>query len=167
MTSSEGSRMATIRRLSHADMPFVERMLLVAAHWQTNPDRLNEPVSEETPRYVAGWGRPGDLGVVAIDEQDSPVGAAWYRLFPEEKPGYGFVDSTVPELSIAVRADKRAQGTGTQLLQALIESAAMGEHTMLSLSVSCDNPAVRLYERLGFSIVGQADGSWTMLLSIT
>ena len=147
-------------------MPFVERMLLVAAYWQAGPDPLNESVPEETLRYVVDWGRPGDLGVIAIDEQDSPIGAAWYRLFPEESPGYGFVDSSIPELSIAVHADKRAQGIGTQLLQALIGSAATSGHRMLSLSVSSDNPARRLYERLGFKIVGETGGSWTMLLSI-
>ncbi len=147
-------------------MPFVERMLLAAAYWQTNPDPLNESLPEETLRYVADWGRPGDLGVIAIDEQDSPIGAAWCRLFPEDSPGYGFVDSSIPELSIAVRADKRAQGIGTRLLRALISSAAMSGHRMLSLSVSSGNPARRLYERLGFKIVGETDGSWTMLLSI-
>ena len=141
-------------------------MLLVAAYWQTDLGPLNESVPEETLRYVVDWGRPGDLGVIAIDEQDSPIGAAWYRLFPEERPGYGFVDSSIPELSIGVRADKRAQGIGTQLLQALIGSAATSGHRMLSLSVSSDNPALRLYERLGFKIVGETGGSWTMLLSI-
>ena len=46
-------------------------------------------------RYVENWGRPGDAAVVALDE-GFPVGAAWYRLFKENAPGYGFIDERRP-----------------------------------------------------------------------
>ncbi len=156
----------TMRLLSDADMPFMQRMLQAAAYWQTDDDRPNESIPEEALRYITDWGRPGDLGVIAIDELDSPVGAASYRLFPEDEPGYGFIDCSIPELTIAVRANGREQGIGTKLLQALVERAVLSGHRGLSLSVSSDNPAVRLYQRLGFRKVGEAEGSWTMLLSL-
>ena len=63
-----------------------------------------------------GWGRPGDNAVVAIDEFQ-PVGAAWYRLFEQDEPGYGFVDEETPELTIAVVPSRRGRGLGEELLE--------------------------------------------------
>ncbi len=116
-------------------------------------------------RYLCGWGRHGDSALIA-GEDDGPVGAAWYRLFPEGEPGYGFVATDVPELSIGVAADARGRGIGTLLLDALIADARNGGFPALSLSVEPDNPAVRLYERAGFSRVPSNGGSWTMLLTL-
>jgi GNAT superfamily N-acetyltransferase len=73
--------------------------------------------------YLAGWGRPGDRAVVAAGADGRLLGAAWYRLFPADAPGYGFVASDVPELSIGVTADARGKGVGSALLDALLTVA--------------------------------------------
>jgi len=112
-------------------------------------------------RYVAGWGRPGDSAFVAIDEFQ-PVGAAWYRLFRADNPGYGFVDEETPELSIAVVPSKRGTGLGSELLDALLERARADGYAAISLSVERDNPAVALYERHGFERVREDADSYTM-----
>jgi ribosomal protein S18 acetylase RimI-like enzyme len=58
-------------------------------------------------------------------------------------------------------------GTGSgRPLAALIEArgtAASGQ----SLSVEQDNPAVRLYERLGFMRVERVANAWTMRLDLS
>ena len=81
-----------IRHAGAHDLPFLRDMLRHAyyARWGNEADVPLE-------RYVAGWGRPGDAALVAIDEFQ-PVGAAWYRLFKEDEPGYGSVDPDTPEL---------------------------------------------------------------------
>ncbi len=113
--------------------------------------------------YVAGWPRPGDLGVVAEDA-GRPVGAAWARLFPPDAPAYGFVRADVPELAIATVPDRRGTGLGGALLRELVAVAAAAGVPGLSLSVHRDNPALRLYERHGFVRVGRLGESHTMLL---
>lgn len=118
-------------------------------------------------RYLAGWARPGDAGVLALDERDVPVGAAWYRLFSRDEPGYGFVSESIPELSIAVRPEARRAGVGTALLTALVRLAGDEGHAALSLSVEPDNPARALYERLGFRRVGSEGGAWTMQVELS
>ena len=94
------------------------------------------------------------------------LGAAWWRFLSGPRAGYGFVDETVPELSIGVRADHRGEGNGTLLLTALISEARRRGIPGLSLSVESDNPAIRLYLELGFSVVADVDGSPTMLLRL-
>jgi GNAT superfamily N-acetyltransferase len=108
-------------------------------------------------RYLNGWGRPGDAGVVAVSEEGQRLGAAWYRLFPVDEPGWGFVAADVPELSIGVVGAARGRGVGGALLAALLELAREQGHRTLSLSVHRQNPARRLYERVGFGEAGISD----------
>jgi ribosomal protein S18 acetylase RimI-like enzyme len=55
-----------------------------------------------------------------------------------------FVDDKTPEVSIGVHQTYRGQGTGTELLETLIEYAVRERVPALSLSVEPDNYAVRL-----------------------
>ncbi|MDX2029700.1 MAG: GNAT family N-acetyltransferase [Blastocatellia bacterium] len=121
---------------------------------------VNQP---EIAKYVDRWGRGEDHGVVAIENLTlEPVGAAWLRIFPVEKKGYGHVREGIPELSIAILPGYRNQGIGSALLRRLIGDAR-GRFSAISLSVSRENPAVRLYERFGFEAVDQSGSSITML----
>ena len=112
-------------------------------------------------RYLAGWPRPGDYGLVA--EHDGPVGAAWYRTFTEAIHGYGFVAEDVPELAIAVIASRRHEGIGRRLLIDLIDAGIAQGHPALSLCVAEANPARGLYESVGFVDVEKHGSSWTMI----
>jgi ribosomal protein S18 acetylase RimI-like enzyme len=145
-----------IRQAGTQDLPFLRDMLRHAyyARWGNEADVPLE-------RYVAGWGRRGDHALVAIDEFQ-PVGAAWYRLFAEDEPGYGFVDAGSPELTIAVVPSRRGRGLGKQLLGALLEHARVEGFAQISLSVEPDNPALHLYEQHGFTKSGERAGAWVM-----
>ena len=145
-----------IRRGGAQDLRFLRDMLHHAYYWRERvPGSL-------VSRYVRGWGRPGDTAVIALDG-GFPVGAAWYRVFTAEEPGYGFVDEQTPELAIAVVPSQRGKGVGEQLLLALIERARQAGHTSLSLSVEPGNPARKLYERHGFRVVDEGAEAWTMV----
>ena len=145
-----------IRRASRADVPFLRDMLRHAYYW-----RWGTLDSIPGTRYVAGWGRPGDAGVIALD-LGFPVGAAWYRLFRRDAPGYGFVDEETPELTIAVVPSRRGRGFGEQLLSALLDRARSEGYRDVSLSVERDSPALKLYERFGFRGVREEDDTVVM-----
>jgi ribosomal protein S18 acetylase RimI-like enzyme len=156
-----------VRPATTADLDFLGAMLYEAATWRPGPRPPTETALADPAiaRYLRGWGRDGDSALIA-EEDDRPVAAAWYRLFPEDDPGYGFVATDVPELSIGVAAEARGRGIGTSLLDALIAEARDGGFPALSLSVEPDNPALRLYERAGFSRVPSNGATWTMLLAL-
>jgi ribosomal protein S18 acetylase RimI-like enzyme len=152
-----------VRRGGPQDVRFLRDMLHHAYYWKERaPDTGPGPVA----LYVKAWGRRGDTAVIALDK-GFPVGAAWYRLFDRERPGYGFVDERTPELAIAVVPNARGKGVGTALLQTLLERARADGYRTISLSVDRANAgAIELYERYGFSRVGEDDDSVTMLASL-
>jgi ribosomal protein S18 acetylase RimI-like enzyme len=115
-------------------------------------------------RYLDGWGRPGDAAVVAVDGLS--LGAAWNRLFPGEDPGWGFMATDVPEISIGVAAEARARGVASALLDAFLTLAREQGYRAVSLSIDRQNPARRLYERTGFRETGISDPTDTSVTMI-
>jgi len=115
----------------------------------------------EISRYAEDWGRIDDLGFVAVIGETC-VGATWIRLLKGANKGYGYVDETTPELTIAVAPTFRGRGIGTKLLARLM-TEAKNRYQAVSLSVSADNPALRLYQRFGFGVVATGGNSLTMI----
>jgi ribosomal protein S18 acetylase RimI-like enzyme len=144
-----------IRRGGRQDVRFLRDMLHHAYYWrERSPGEGPGPVA----LYVKGWGRPGDTALIAVDE-GFPVGAAWYRLFRRDHPGYGFVDEETPELAIAVVPSCRGRGIGEALLDALIEKAHSESYGAVSLSVEKGNDALLgFYEKHGFTRVHEDGG---------
>jgi ribosomal protein S18 acetylase RimI-like enzyme len=152
-----------IRPLKSDDRLLLWDMLYHAIHV---PEGRSPPPREvvrlpELARYVRGWGRVGDCGFLASEPlRSEPLGAAWLRLLIGQDKGYGYIDDETPELCIAVLPEYRGRGIGTQLLTCLL--ASVRGVPSISLSVSQDNPAIRLYQRFGFVVVRHGDGTLTM-----
>jgi GNAT superfamily N-acetyltransferase len=152
------------RRATPHDQAFLWEMLYHAIYVPAGSplpprDTIYRP---ELARYVEQWGKPHDLGIIALVHVNIPIGAAWLRLLTGTHRGYGYIDDKTPELSIAVLPDYRGQGTGAALLERLF-AAARKRYPGISLSVSSTNPARRLYERAGFVPIAFAGDSITML----
>jgi len=156
----------SIRCAAAGDGEFLADMLVAAVNWSPEWKRrsrrrvLSDP---RTARYIAGWPRGTDLGVIA-EAGSAPVGAAWVRFFPAGAPAYGFVRPDVPELTIGVAASWRGRGVGRDLLRAIAASAAAAGIQAISLSVERKNFARGLYLSEGFTVVdGAGPQSDTML----
>jgi hypothetical protein len=109
-----------VRPTEPDDEPFLWDMGWAATAMDAEMRALGRDAALAMPhvrRYLNDWGRPGDTGVVAVSEDGQRLGAAWYRLFPVEDPGWGFVAADVPALSIGVVGAARGRGVGDTVCQ--------------------------------------------------
>lgn len=169
-----------IRRATGDDGSFLTDMLVEAVNWSAEwkpRSRRRIMADSKTARYIAGWPRATDLGVIAeaAAEPAGPAesakppepaglsglresaGAAWLRFLPASEPGYGFVAGDVPELTIGVAESWRRRGLGRALLRAIAAEARAHGIGRISLSVERKNHAQRLYLSEGYRIVDSSD----------
>lgn len=157
----------TIRPLSSADRRLLREATLANMNW--NGARFTFHDVDSTPEishYFTNFPSGCDFGL-AHHDGDLVRAVAWLVFLPVEDPGYGFVDSDTPELSITTFTGSRGQGLGSALLSELISEARRRGLTGISLSVEAGNDARHIYERAGFNVVGNNGGSDTMFLSLT
>jgi ribosomal protein S18 acetylase RimI-like enzyme len=141
-----------IRAATAADEDFLWRMLYYAAHMEQ--DGATSPYAARDDaylaRYVRGWGAASDLGVIGM-LGERLVGAVWSRVLEPAQGAAPEAAEALPEIAAAVDPAFLGQGIGTRLLRAYLDMA--GRHIpAVTLSVRADNPAARLYERLGFQV---------------
>ena len=157
--------MAT-RLLNESDRPLLRQATLANMNW-SGPrftfDDLDQ--SKDLAHYYSDFPREDDFGM--LDEAAGDVRAvAWLVFFSAEHPGYGFVEETIPELSITTFDGFRGQGIGERLLREVIAAAVERGMPGISLSVEDGNRARSLYSRSGFQVVGRSGDSDTMLLRL-
>jgi ribosomal protein S18 acetylase RimI-like enzyme len=77
-----------------------------------------------------------------IEKDNAPIGRIYVYRSPRE----------IQLMEISLIAELRGQGIGTTLLHELIDEARASD-CELTLHVELDNPAQRLYQRLGFRLI--------------
>jgi len=157
-----------VEELTATDEPLLWEMLYLAVHVPPGVSPPDKDIvhTTELSRYVEGWGKDGDLGVKVLTSDGKAVGAAWLRMLKGENRGYGYIDDETPELGIALKQEHRCKGMGTRMIKQLAKQA-LEKYSAISLSVFNENPALRLYLKMGFEIMGEYGSSLTMKKSLT
>ena len=152
------------RFLDADDLWFLKEMLFEAIYLppdekkKLTPEILNHP---QIKLYHENWGRKGDIAIIALDVE-KPVGCIWTRLYTNEYPGFGFIDDSIPEVSVALVEEYRGKGIGTKLFELILNECKKSGYSCLSLSVDAVNQSYKLYKRIGFTDHCFKDGTYTM-----
>jgi ribosomal protein S18 acetylase RimI-like enzyme len=119
-----------------------DREMALLPHWSAD-DRdsfLRQQFDAQHRHYHAHY--PGARYELILRDGE-PVGRLYVCALAEE----------VRLMDIALLAAQRGRGIGTALVQRVLEEARSAGKP-ITLHVEADNPARRLYERLGFRVVG-------------
>lgn len=143
--------------------------IVYIAHYPTRspiPDAITARHLPHVSHWVNDWDRKGDMAVIAHHE-DIFLGAACCRLFSHSDQVAGFLSEQTPVLLLAVLPQYRRQGIGHSLLTTLMQRAKDASFSSLSLAVAIHNPAIKLYESVGFYSIKISEDSlatmWTSL----
>jgi ribosomal protein S18 acetylase RimI-like enzyme len=158
-----------LRQATDADLDVLADLLVVATNWDgtRGTTRASIEADPKSWRYLDGWKRPTDFGVVAQDGMRT-IGAAWARFGTSKDAGYGYISDDIPEVTIAVSLEARGRGVGRAMLAALMHTAQDLGLPGLSLSVEDGNHGARsLYEKVGYLPAGRNGNADTLLLALT
>ncbi len=155
----------TIKSLNPEYEAFMWELLyknIFVAHENGSADREIEDLPE-LKNYIQHWGEyQDDVGFIALDENNQPVGAVWTRLFNEDDQMWGFVDNDTPEMNISILDSHRGKGLGSRLLISLFEELKT-KYSQVSISAHPDNRCVVFYKRNGFEIYEEYDNALTLV----
>ncbi|MEC0092332.1 GNAT family N-acetyltransferase [Paenibacillus macquariensis] len=159
----------TIRPIVEQDMPFLWDMLYESLYVPEGQKAFSREVIKEPliAKYLDNWGREGDMGYIAVNNEGYSIGSITMRYFNEDNKGYGYISNDTPELGMSLIKEYRGQGIGTALLRKLFEEMTELGIKRISLSVDPRNlAAVKLYQRVGFEEVGMEGTSITMIADL-
>ena len=154
-----------IRHISPDEFPLLEDFLYEAIFVPEGfKSEIPRSVVRDDPKCRAAYldfgTLPDDRAVVAVVDE-KVIGACWVRTTDE----YGHVDEETPSFSISLYRPYRGHGLGTAMMKAMLDELRDAGYARASLSVQKENPALRLYERMGFRIVsdGFDETEWLMI----
>ena len=116
----------------------------------------------ELQEYIVGFGnRKHDKALVA-EIQGNVIGAIWVRIMND----YGHIDNDTPSLAMSVHKKYRGLGIGTSLLKQLLQVEKLAGYSKISLSVQKSNYAVKMYEKVGFTVVDENNEEYIMIANL-
>lgn len=154
----------TIRELKEEEYSVLKDFLYDAIYI---PEGLAAPPRSvldvpELQVYIKEFGRSKHDHALAAIVQEKIVGIVWARIMND----YGHIDDETPSLSISVLKEYRGAGIGTALLETMLTHLASRGYSRVSLSVQRENYAVKMYEKVGFTVYIEKDEEYIMVVRL-
>lgn len=109
--------------------------------------------------YITDFGeRPDDICFLA-EADEKVAGAVWVRVMED----YGHLEEGVPSFAISLYKEYRGMGIGTTLMKRMLQELTLRGYEKASLAVQKANYAVRMYQKVGFDIVGENEEEYLMM----
>ena len=116
----------------------------------------------ELQEYIVEFGnRKHDKALVA-EMQGNVIGAIWVRIMND----YGHIDNDTPSLAMSVYKKYRGFGIVTSLLKHLLQVERLAGYSKISLSVQKSNYAVKMYEKVGFTVADENNEEYIMIVNL-
>ncbi len=154
-----------IREMQRTEYPLLENFLYEAIFI---PNGVEPPPKSiiyrpELQVYISEFGtNKHDIAFVA-DIDGKIVGAVWVRIMND----YGHIDDNTPSFAISVYKEYRGKGIGTALMKKILATLKERGYKQASLSVQKENFAAKMYQKLGFQIIGVNEEEFLMLKKIS
>ena len=131
------------------------------------PEGIKAPPKEIIKRpelqiYVSDFGKQKSDVCFVAESSEQIVGAVWARIMKD----YGYVDDKTPSIAIALLRDYRNYGIGMELMKRIILVLKEQGYKQVSLSVQKMNYAVRMYKKVGFTIVDENNEEYIMVCKL-
>lgn len=123
-------------------------------------DIIKQP---ELQVYVKEFGQQPDDHCLVAEADGKIVGAVWVRIMDD----YGHIDERTPSFAISLYPQYRGFGIGTALMQQMLMHLKSCGYHGASLAVQKQNYAVRMYRKVGFSIIDENDEEYIMSVDLT
>ncbi len=169
--------LVSLREATPEDTEFLYDILHIAACEANNealPEGFGTSLQEAQSyawfnRYVMGWGRDNDFGLIASTDDGIQVAAASYREYDETDYFSSALDKLFPappfiELAIGIKKGYRGNGLGPFLLTQVAQHAGEAGFPNIHLCVSRNNThAQHVYQGVGFRTVSETSSQKSMV----
>lgn len=155
--------MATTRRATARDLPFLIHVLCLAAGGVHGPRTVQECHDDpELAQRLDLW-TPDQTGLLCLD-RSRQIGACWLTTIAATQPGHGMMGPAIPQLTIGIAPEHQGRGHGSYLLSATLQAADRAGVPSISLSVDDDNDhAIAMFTSAGFAPVSSGAETTVML----
>ncbi len=152
-----------IREMKHDEYQLLDDFLYEAIFQRDEKQLLPKKVIKEPSLkiYTENWGKDHDYCLFA-ELDKCVIGAVWVRIID----GFGHIDGTVPEFAISLYKEYRGLGIGTELMKKMLQLLKEKGYKKTSLAVQKDNYALKLYQKVGFRIVGENEQEYIMICDL-
>ena len=123
------------------------------------PSIINSP---ELQVYISDFGTQEHDRALLAEVNEKVVGAVWVRIMKD----YGHINDRTPSFAISLYKEYRGLGIGTAMMRKMLAILKNCGYEQASLAVQKANYAVKMYQKVGFEIVGETEEEYIMVIRL-